>query len=102
MADDQPLALEIELLDPIDDMEVGNVYRFQVLQRAARGEKHQIPIETLDFTFAPIPWGKVVPTDDPGLGTIQVVQVVNQDDVFLATHYSVEAALRPHAMHTLA
>ncbi len=102
MSDDQPLPLEIEFLDPIEDIEVGNVYRFQVLQRNARGEKHQLPVETLDYGFAPIPWGKVASTNDPGLGTIQVVQVVNPEDVFLAPHYSVEAIIRPHAIRTLA
>jgi hypothetical protein len=102
MADDQPLPLEIEFLDPIEDIEVGNVYRFQVLQRTARGEKHQLPIDTLDYSFAPIPWGKVATTNDAGLGTIQVVQVVNPEDVFLAPHYSVEATIRPHAVRTLA
>jgi hypothetical protein len=102
MADEQPLPLEIEFLDPIDDIEVGHKYRFQVLARAAHGEKHQIPIETLDFTFAPIPWGKVVLSNDAGLATIEVMQVVDPEDVFLAPHYSVEAQLRPKALRTLA
>lgn len=102
MADEQPLPLEIEFLDPIDDIEVGHKYRFQVLQRNARGEKHQIPIDTLDFTFAPIPWGKVVAGGDAGMATIEVIQIVDPEDVFLAPHYSVEAQLRPHAIRTLA
>lgn len=102
MADDQPLPLEIEFLDPIDDIEVGHKYRFQVLQRNSRGEKYQIPIDTLDFTFGPIPWGKVVATSDAGLSTIEVIQIVDPEDVFLAPHYSVEAQLRPHAIRTLA
>jgi hypothetical protein len=102
MADEQHLPLEIELLDPIEEIEVGNSYRFQVNQHTARGEKIQIPIDTLDYEFSPIPWGKVVPTDDPGLGTIQVVTIVDPEDVFLAPHYSVEAKLRPHAIRTLA
>ncbi len=102
MAEDEPLPLEIEFLDPIDDIEVGHKYRFQVLQRNARGEKHQMSIDTLDFTFAPIPWGRVVQGDDKGTATIEVIQIVDPEDVFLAPHYSVEAQLRPRALRTLA
>ncbi len=101
MSDDEA-HLEIEFLDPIDDVEVGHKYRFHVLSRNARGEKHQMHIDTLDFTFGPIQWGKVIVSDDVGIGTIEVIQIVDPEDVFLAPHYSVEAQLRPKAMHTLA
>jgi hypothetical protein len=101
MSDDQP-HLEIAFLDPIDEVEVGHKYRFHVLSRNARGEQHQMPIDTLDFTFGPLQWGKVVVGGDSGVAHIEVIQTVDPEDVFLAPHYSVEAQLRPRAMHTLA
>ncbi|HZV02307.1 MAG TPA: hypothetical protein VFF73_36700 [Planctomycetota bacterium] len=99
---DEALPLEIEFLDPVDDVEVGHSYRFQVVQRNHRGEKQQMTLDHLDFEFKPIVWGKVVHSSDPGVGTIQVVEIVDPEDVFLAPHYSVSATLRPHAVRVLA
>src|SRR4051812_47622255 len=101
MSEVDHLPLEIEFLDPIDDVEVGHVYRFNVLQKNARGEQQQVPLDDLEFTFSPMTWGKIVMTDDPGAGQLHVIETVEPEDVFLAPHYSVHAAHKKTAVRTL-
>src|SRR5579871_226366 len=101
MADETP-QLDIDFLDPIDDVEVGRVFRFQVLQRNAKGDTFPVSIENLEFTFSPITWGAITGTDDKGIGALRVVEVVESDDVFLEPHYSVHARHKAPATRTLA
>ncbi|MBI3726599.1 hypothetical protein HY251_21960 [bacterium] len=104
MADETPPPpqLDIDFLDPIDDVEIGRVFRFQVLQKNAKGESFPVSIENLEFNFSPITWGTIVPTEDNGIGALHVVQVVESEDVFLEPHYSVHARHRAPATRTLA
>jgi hypothetical protein len=94
--------LDIEFVDPVDDVEVGRSFRFHVLQTNARGERHAVRIEELEFEFAPIAWGSVRPSDDPGVGIVEVVKTVVLDDVFVDPCYTVNAHYRPKAARTLA
>jgi hypothetical protein len=101
-ADQAPLPLEIDFLDPVDDVELGRVFRFQVLQRNARGAREAVAIDDLEFSFSPMTWGTVIPTDDRATGAIRVIEVVEPEDVFLAPHYSVHARHKRGADRTLA
>src|SRR5579885_2508102 len=64
MNEAEALPLEIDFLDPVDDVEIGRVFRFQVLQRNARGAREAVAIEDLEFSFTPMQWGTVVPSED--------------------------------------
>lgn len=102
MNEAEALPLEIDFLDPVDDVEIGRVFRFQVLQRNARGAREPVSIEDLEFSFTPMVWGTVLPSEDRAVGVIRVIEVVEPEDVFLAPHYSVHARYKRGADRTLA
>jgi len=95
------MALEIEFVDGPLEVEVGNQARVRVLQADAAGSKHPIRIDGVAFSYTPIDWGRVRPTDDPAVGLLEVVEVVESDDLLLTPVYNMKAALRAETGQTL-
>jgi hypothetical protein len=93
--------LDIEFLDGHLDMEIGERGRIKVTQGDATGSPHPIGLQKVEFTFEPIAWGKVTPLDEPGVGLLEVVQVVETDDLLLAPTYDIAARLTNDTRRTL-
>ncbi len=94
------MPLEIEFLDGPPAMDLGEQARLRVVQQGAAGA-FTVQIDRVGFTFDPIPWGRVTPTADPGIGLLEVVELVD-DTELLAPHYSIRAHLTEQAGQTLA
>lgn len=86
------MALEIEFLEGPPPLEVGARVPIRVVQAGADG-RFPVQIADLGFTFQPLPWGRVVATEDPGIATLEVVQLAPDDDVLLAPTYTIHAHL---------
>jgi len=93
------MALEIEFLDGPPPLEVGAAVRIRVVQAGASG-RFPVQIADVGFTFEPLPWGRVVPTDDPGVARLEVVQLAPDADVLLAPTYAIHAHLAARAGQT--
>lgn len=95
------MALEIEFLDGRPVMEVGQRTRLRVLQQDAAGRKNPMRLEQVAFTFSPVTWGRVERTNDPAIGLLEVVEVVEPDDLLLAPVYRIEASLTNYSEQTI-
>lgn len=95
------MALEIEFLDGRPVMEVGQRTRLRVLQQDAAGRKNAMRLEQVAFSFSPVTWGRVERTNDPAIGLLEVVEVVEPDDLLLAPVYRIEASLTNYSEQTI-
>ena len=93
--------LDIEFLDGDLDMEVGARGRIKVTQADAHGTPHAIGLGKVKFDFEPIAWGKVTALDEPGVGLLEVIAVVESDDLLLAPTYDLAATLMNDTRRTL-
>ncbi len=94
------MALEIVFLDGAPGMEVGARTRIRVLQRDAEGELNPMFLRDVSFSYSPVDWGRVEPTDDPAVGLLEVVRLVESEDLLLAPTYSISASLTTFTGHT--
>lgn len=94
------MALEIVFLDGAPVMEIGARTRIRVLQRDAEGELNPMLLRDVSFSYSPLDWGRVEPTDDPAVGVLEVVRLVESEDLLLAPTYSISASLTTFTGHT--
>ena len=94
------MELDIEFLDGPPSMEVGHQTRVRVVQGDSVGGTTPVSLARVQFKFQPLDWGRVQPTDDPGIGVLEVIQVLESDDPLLAPAYSLQAFLTTQAKRT--
>lgn len=94
------MALEIVFLDGAPVMEVGSRTRLRVLKRDVEGKLHPVGLEEVTFSYSPMDWGRVEPTDDPAVGQLEVVRPVESEDLLQAPTYSISASLTNFTGHT--
>ncbi|MCO5169670.1 MAG: hypothetical protein M9894_25305 [Planctomycetes bacterium] len=94
------MPLEIVFLDGAPVMEVGSRTRLRVLQRDAEGGLHPVRLEEVTFSYSPMDWGRVEPTDEAAVGLLEVVRPVESEDLLLAPTYSISASLTNFTGHT--
>jgi hypothetical protein len=86
--------LSIEFIDPPGDLDVGEKLRFRVVSQGAVGQGHNIEVQQLDFLFNPIMWGQVEATDDPDVGLLRVIELIETSDIYAQPDYSISAVLK--------
>lgn len=86
--------LEIQFIDPPGELVEGERLRFRVLKKGLIGQGQSVEIHQLDFLFSPNPWGRVTATDDPYVGLLTVVELVEDEDVYAQPDYSIQAVLK--------
>lgn len=91
---DMNVPLNIQFIDPPGDLDVGEKLRFRVVKQGAVGQGLNIEIQQLDFLFQPIMWGQVENTDDPFVGLLRVVELIETSDVYAQPDYSISAVLK--------
>jgi hypothetical protein len=96
------IGLEIEFLDGPPTMLVGHTAEVRVNQQDANGAKTQIAITDVSFEFRPNAWGRVSPSSDPAIGTLEVIELVETDDPLLEPHYAIHATLNRSGAQAIA
>jgi hypothetical protein len=94
MSSDGNVSLQIQFIDPPGDLDVGEKLRFRVIKEGAAGQGLNIEVQQLDFLFNPIMWGQVETTDDPYVGLLRVVELIETNDVYAQPDYAISAVLK--------
>ncbi len=94
------MGLEIDFYEGHPVMQVGAHAMLRVRQRDADGALTSVSVADVAFEFAPVVWGRVVPTGDPGVGCLEVMQLADSGDVLLEPTYSISASLSRQGGHT--
>ncbi|MBL4848339.1 MAG: hypothetical protein JKY65_22700 [Planctomycetes bacterium] len=86
--------LEIEFLDGPPQMEVGSTTRVRVVHEfLAPEDRKAVALERVKFEFKPLEWGRITATDDPAVGTLEVIEIIESTDPLLSPSYSIQAFL---------
>ncbi len=93
-ADRVKVPLRIRFLDPVQPFRLGREIRFEVERADLEGGGPPVPIDQLDFGFAPLEWGEVRVGDGPALGVVKVVAVAKPRDVYDRPKYELSATFK--------
>lgn len=86
--------LEIEFLDGPPLMEIGSKRRVRVVHEYLDPEDRKpVALERVQFEFKPLEWGRITATDDPAVGTLEVIEIIESSDPLLSPSYSIQAFL---------
>jgi hypothetical protein len=86
--------LEIEFLDGPPLMEVGSTTRVRVEHEfLAPEDRKPVALERVQFEFKPLEWGRIRATDDPAIGVLEVIEIIESSDPLLSPSYSIQAFL---------
>ncbi|MDQ7780537.1 MAG: hypothetical protein RDV41_12650 [Planctomycetota bacterium] len=85
--------LQIEFKDTVKPLSVGKEIRFVVVGKIG-GDRGNVDISLLEFTFKPEGWGEVKSGPDKTTGIIEVKKLVSAGDIFDETEYVVRAAFK--------
>lgn len=94
MAGQGNVPLQIQFIDEPGELVVGEKVRFRVLKQGAIGQGQNIEIDQLDFLFKPIVWGQVEMTEDPYVGLLRIVELIENPDVYATPDYAISAVLK--------
>lgn len=92
--------LQIEFKDSVKPLSVGKEIRFVVSSNIG-GERVNVEIDKLKFTFEPEGWGEVRPGAEKTTGIIVVKKLVSEGDIFDETEYVVRAAFKGEGEGTI-
>lgn len=93
------MELAIDFFEGPPPMEVGGKTRFRVASVGAEA-RQAVPLTQVSFSFAPSEWARVLPTQDPTIGLLEVTQVQDESDPLLAPSYTIDAQLKAQARQT--
>jgi len=86
--------LEIDFLDGPPLMEVGSTTRVRVEHEfLAPEDRKPVALERVQFEFKPLEWGRIRATDDPAIGVLEVIEIIESSDPLLSPSYSIQAFL---------
>jgi hypothetical protein len=91
-AEQVKVPLEIRFLDPVSSLKVGREVRIEV--RRADGTGERVPVDQLDFSFAPLVWGEVRAGADPGQGIVRVIALAKTADIYDRPRYGLTATYK--------
>lgn len=98
---DGGVPLEIQFIDTPGELIIGEKIRFRVLKKGSVGQGQNVEIAQLDFIFQPIMWGQVETTEDPYVGLLRIVELVESPDVYAEPDYAISASLKARSIATI-